>query len=184
MTGDVPTINTAMLSNQTYTGGPPGNQFGSMVAGITEGGLLPSGKINLDVAAELVFQEEDDMLRLVRVIIIDPDENIPLDKRVLHDGDEEFTDATDQELFFETDISAVLETHNKFRVKVRDKDVKEPISSGPWPGPPRTASTVPVLVRTTTSSLPQSPTAARPSVRSTPETTLPKLWSVSDLPRR
>lgn len=63
--------------------------------------------------------------RLVKVVIVDPNENIALDDCVLYSGDEKLTDATDQELFFEIDIKNLLEKHNEKRVKVIDKKVKE-----------------------------------------------------------
>lgn len=63
--------------------------------------------------------------RLVKVVIVDPNENVPLEDCILYSGDEKLTDATDQELFFEIDIRGILETHNAKRVKVVDKKVKE-----------------------------------------------------------
>ncbi len=63
--------------------------------------------------------------RLVRVIIVDPNENIPLDKSILFQGEEKFTDATDQELFFELEIRDMLEKHNEERTKIVDKLVKD-----------------------------------------------------------
>lgn len=59
--------------------------------------------------------------RLVRVFIADIDENLPLDKALLHRGDEQLTDLTDQELFFEIDIKPLLATHNQYRTTVLDK---------------------------------------------------------------
>lgn len=63
--------------------------------------------------------------RVVRVIIVDPDERIPLEQRLVYKGDEQFTDATDQELFFELDITGLLKAHNARRVEVVDKTVKD-----------------------------------------------------------
>jgi hypothetical protein len=63
--------------------------------------------------------------RLVKVIIVDPDENLPLENCLLYSGEEKLTDATDQELFFELDIKTMLSSHNEKRVKVVDKKVKE-----------------------------------------------------------
>lgn len=63
--------------------------------------------------------------RLVQVIVVDPNENIPLEYCVLYQGDQRLTDLNDQELFFELDIKALLEKHNAIRTKVRDKKVKE-----------------------------------------------------------
>lgn len=63
--------------------------------------------------------------RLVKVVIVDPNENIPLDQCLLYSGEEKLTDATDQELFFEIDIKSLLAKHNEGRVKLVDKKVKE-----------------------------------------------------------
>jgi hypothetical protein len=63
--------------------------------------------------------------RLVKVVIVDPNENVPLEDAVLYNGEEKMTDATDQELFFEIDIKKVLDDHNAKRAKMIDKKVKE-----------------------------------------------------------
>lgn len=63
--------------------------------------------------------------RFVRVLIVDPDENIALPDRLIFSGDEKLTDLTDQELFFELDIRDLLAKHNEKRIKVVDKAVKE-----------------------------------------------------------
>lgn len=76
-------------------------------------------------------QEKQDMAevgkptaRLVQVFIADPDENLPLDKRLIYKGEQKFTDLTDQELFFEVEINSILATHNELRVKTLDKSIK------------------------------------------------------------
>lgn len=63
--------------------------------------------------------------RLVQVIIVDPNDNIPLDQCLLYHGGPKLTDATDQELFYEIEIKDLLAKHNQNRVKVVDKKVKE-----------------------------------------------------------
>ena len=60
--------------------------------------------------------------RLVKVIVVDKDENVPLEKCVLYSGKEQMTDLTNQELFFEIDIKNLLENHNKMRGKIIDKE--------------------------------------------------------------
>jgi hypothetical protein len=59
--------------------------------------------------------------RIVRVVIADTDQNLPLDLRVLYSGGEKFTDLTDQELFFEIPIKDFMDRHNQTRVKTLDK---------------------------------------------------------------
>jgi hypothetical protein len=63
--------------------------------------------------------------RMVQVFIADPNENIPVESRLIYKGNQKLTDATDQELFFEIDINSLLKQHNEARVKVVDKKVKE-----------------------------------------------------------
>lgn len=67
----------------------------------------------------------DPKRRLVKVIIIDPDDKVPLSQCVLHSGHEHLTDLTDQELFFEIDIKTLLDAHNTGRTKIVDKTIKE-----------------------------------------------------------
>lgn len=70
-------------------------------------------------------EEVSNSRRMVQVIIVDPNENIPLDNCLLYKGEPKLTDATDQELFFELDIKQLLAAHNDKRVLVVDKKVKD-----------------------------------------------------------
>lgn len=63
--------------------------------------------------------------RLVQVFIADPDKRVPLKDSLLYRGEQQLTDLTDQELFFELDIKKLLDTHNEKRVKIVDKDIKD-----------------------------------------------------------
>jgi hypothetical protein len=63
--------------------------------------------------------------RLVQIFIADPDENVPLSQCLLYSGEQKLTDLTDQELFFEVDVKARLDTHNARRTKLTNKAVKE-----------------------------------------------------------
>lgn len=78
----------------------------------------------LDISTTISNQETPmSNRRIVQVFIVDPNENIPLEKSLLHQSEEPFlTDLTDQELFFEIDIKGILEKHNEYRVTVTDKD--------------------------------------------------------------
>ena len=69
--------------------------------------------------------EDKVFTRFVRVIIVDPNTNLKLEDRLVYSGNEKVTDLTDQELFFELDIKALLATHNEKRTKTLDKRVKE-----------------------------------------------------------
>lgn len=72
-----------------------------------------------------IIEEKVMTLRMVQVLIADPNENIPLAQRLIFNGDPKLTDSTDQELFFEIDIKTLLDKHNEVRVKIVDKKVKE-----------------------------------------------------------
>lgn len=60
-------------------------------------------------------------IRIVKVYIADPSEDLPLNKRILYTGEEKLTDLTDQELFFELNIGDLLKGHNEVRATTLDK---------------------------------------------------------------
>lgn len=59
--------------------------------------------------------------RIVRVFIADADDNVPLEKSILHQTNEKVTDLNDQELFFELPIQELLTKHNAYRATIVDK---------------------------------------------------------------
>lgn len=63
--------------------------------------------------------------RIVQVFIVDTNSSLPADKAILYRGEQRFTDATDQELFFELDIKGMLEKHNEMRVTYKDKKLSK-----------------------------------------------------------
>lgn len=63
--------------------------------------------------------------RIVQVYIADPSEAVPLADSVLFTGEQKMTDLTDQELFFEIDIRAILQAHNAKRAKIVNKAIKD-----------------------------------------------------------
>lgn len=78
------------------------------------------------VPSNFVFMEKEPMnaavkqpkLRVVRVFLVDPDERVPVDQRMLHKSDEMITDATDDELFFKIPVQTLIDDHNKLRNSV------------------------------------------------------------------
>jgi hypothetical protein len=70
------------------------------------------------------WTKEEQMLqrRIVQVFIVDQDERVSLDQVLLYRGEQELTDATDRELFFEIDVKDLLECHNEQRAKILDKE--------------------------------------------------------------
>lgn len=63
--------------------------------------------------------------RVVKVYIADPHPDVPLAAALIHEGEEHFTDATDQELFFEIGLKDKLDDYNKMRVKWQDKEASK-----------------------------------------------------------
>lgn len=121
---------------------PPGvgMQGVGAAVGAAIGGYVGGGLFN-ENGAEAILPIKKGVIqmpqmRIVKVFIADPDENIPLASRLLHQGEEQLTDATDQELYFEIPMASLLRSHNTLRgstidkkaSKSRDKDVfLEPI---------------------------------------------------------
>lgn len=60
--------------------------------------------------------------RIVQIFIADPDINVPLDSALLYKSEPKFTDATDQELYFEVPIVELLSKHNAKRATWPDKE--------------------------------------------------------------
>lgn len=120
MMHDLPTISNNALPVQNFVLAKQHQMFGK-----------PLNDADLQIAFDKMNQHQEivnmanQQRRLVKVIIIDPNENVPLEDCVLYSGDEKMTDATDQELFFEVDIKKILDEHNAKRVKLLDKKVKE-----------------------------------------------------------
>jgi hypothetical protein len=146
MSGDTPQFATSNLASNTYTSdqlfhgqtgvyrGPVGANWSSAGDQTTfsQGVLGPVSVLSQDVKPIVQITEDAGMAdkpkrRLIQVIIIDPNENVPLDQCLIYRGEQKLTDATDQELFFELDIRDLLAKHNDKRVKMVDKKVKERI---------------------------------------------------------
>ena len=126
-------LDTPAIASSTY--GSTAHNLGNFKlfqnAGVNFGDSIDS-KLDLMMAAaqQRVGQQKQENTsmssrRLVKVVIVDPNENIPLDCCVLYSGDEKMTDETDQELFFEIDIKKILDEHNAKRGLLIDKKVKE-----------------------------------------------------------
>ena len=116
---ELPTFNANTFSNTSYTAG----STGTLVAGTSTTeipvAVTPSG-------VKYISIEDTEMpkngLRVVQVYIADTDEKVPMDKRVLFESERKVTDSTDQELFYELDILAILGEHNKYRETVENEE--------------------------------------------------------------
>lgn len=134
MIGDMPSMTSSAYGSDTRVFGlnAAGNlaigAVGGLVGGDNQKALYAAMKHQANFPVEQMQQPKEPPMasrRLVKVVIVDPNENVPLDDCVLYSGEEKLTDATDQELFFEIDIKGILEAHNAKRVTVVDKKVKE-----------------------------------------------------------
>lgn len=63
--------------------------------------------------------------RLVRVVMVDPNDDVPTEGALLYDSKEVFTDKTDQELYFDIPVADLLKAHNDKRTKIVNKAIKE-----------------------------------------------------------
>jgi hypothetical protein len=141
MIGDIPTITDAHHTHSTYALGNLAVPLSTFTTDNAQS-MAAAGLLNQFLVQE-AFQnapppapklppakpKEKPMTatprRLVQVFIADPDENVPLEKSLLYSGKQKLTDATDQELFFEIDIKAILDSHNAERIQFVNKKVKE-----------------------------------------------------------
>src|ERR1700719_4310620 len=141
---DLPHISSSSATASQYNLAAQGLAFGNQFVGdlarqndpFRDQVLRQARQISLDAAgrgqlltrpqATIPTVEEPVMSRrLVQVYIVDPDENVSVDQAMLYKGAKQFTDLTDQELFFEIDIKSILNQHNEKRVKLINKKVKE-----------------------------------------------------------
>jgi hypothetical protein len=140
MIGDMPSVSNANHAHTVYGLANMGEPVGMFAASAhththtgaltVAGGNAGAGNAFVRHAPLPIIPVEKPIMpaparRLVQVFIADPDENVPLDKSLLYSGEQKLTDATDQELFFEIEIKAILEKHNAERVQFVNKKVKE-----------------------------------------------------------
>jgi hypothetical protein len=95
------------------------------------------GEAKLPPHQPKTHQPKEPTMRIVKVYIADPNENLPLTKRVLYSGAEQLTDLTDQELFFEIDLKSLLAGHNAERSVTLDKKASERAHSNVYLEPVR-----------------------------------------------
>lgn len=128
MNQNMPTMASSAHTHSTYAAGALMNNALGGLNQANAGGMGALMQQALNTSPTIALQKGHQMSRrLVKVIIADPNENIPLDQCILFSGDEKLTDATDQELFFELEIKTMLEKHNEKRVMMIDKKVKDRI---------------------------------------------------------
>lgn len=121
---NVPSISSSNYASSSYDGAAIGVGNAALANGLNNA-VFGQGQAAQQLSIQPPKGNPMATRRLVQVVIVDPNENIPLDDCLLFKGDEKLTDATDQELFFELDIKNILETHNTKRTKIIDKKVKD-----------------------------------------------------------
>jgi len=94
----------------------------------------PSFGSTLAEATALYVNLEEDPVpksnrRLVQIFIVDPDANVPLKDCMIYKGDQFMTELEDNELFFELDIKTLLEEHNKKRITLVNKKIKDRVEN-------------------------------------------------------
>lgn len=148
--GEIPSISNVAYSSNSYSTGAlgisgadgPQGQAGIVWDGVAGnpdwvGGPLARRVSNLPQDPQEQFQKAlDDLskrqepkpiqqeqytMRIVKVFIADPNENLPLEKRILYTGDEKLTDSNDTELYFELPMAELVKTHNILRAATVDR---------------------------------------------------------------
>lgn len=137
MSGDVPQLVGSTYTASAYAGMPTATADNIFIPTTTDNTAVghyskahlfqqAGARQNLhNVIKERPQAMAETKRRIAQVFIVDPDENVPLSDCMIYKGEQQITDLTDQELFFELDIKALLEKHNAKRVKIINKNVKE-----------------------------------------------------------
>ncbi len=87
--------------------------------------LLAAPSSSWGYAVNLVAGARDEVQkRYMSVWIIDQDENVPLDKSILHERSMVFTDKTPDEIRAGIALLDLLDAHNKVRAGLKDKEGK------------------------------------------------------------
>lgn len=130
MAHEMPMMATSAMASKSYAGGAGDSSFFDRETEmIRRFDMSPVRPVAQDKIQQLLQISEKQKMtitrRVVRVYISDTNENVPLEDCLLFKGDEQLTDANDNELFFEIDVKGLLATHNEKRVKYVDKKVKD-----------------------------------------------------------
>lgn len=141
--GDMPTMLASNYANNSYSAGavmdsaaflsaqsanqqpPPWGLDTPAVRAELERLKLDSARVNKTLSTIAKEKAAVPSRRIVQVYIADPSEAVPLADSILYTGEQKMTDLTDQELFFEIDIRAILAAHNAKRAKIVNKAIKD-----------------------------------------------------------
>jgi len=64
------------------------------------------------------------MNRIVNIYVVDTDDKVPVDERLIEQRLGTFTDETDDALKMTLNLSEVLDSHNEYRATLKDDDDK------------------------------------------------------------
>lgn len=138
---ETPNFLNSTYSSNTYTSGGFDGLAGVSTMAVPYGGFRRYEKAQVledvekyqqafaSTAIESFKKEKEKMAdykyRIVQVFIVDTNPSLPADKAILYRGEQQFTDATDQELFFALDVAGMLKKHNEMRVTLKDKKLSK-----------------------------------------------------------
>lgn len=91
----------------------------------TDTGTTTIGLGTINPMESLEVGKMENNTRVIRIFIADADTNVDINDRILYQGKEIVTELTDQELFFELNITDILNSHNMDRVKMLNKDLSD-----------------------------------------------------------
>ena len=129
---DMPALAVASHMHSTYQGGAGGglNFIAKAYSPTPDEKREWLRPLDMPLTPTTVSQKESKPMaaatpacRLVRVIVVDPHESVPMANRVLYMGSEKMTDSTDEELFFEiaAELGEKLKSHNEQRLTWTEK---------------------------------------------------------------
>lgn len=123
LSGAITALN-ALNTNHTYTVNPV-QQYTQDLARYS--GLHQFGNLNSLTPTQITLGGSSSVsapvavkpkLRVCRVFLVDCDERIPVDKRIIYRTDELITESDDRELFFDIPVKDLLAKHNDYRKTV------------------------------------------------------------------
>jgi len=62
--------------------------------------------------------------RMVKVFVCDPDENVPVEKCLLHESEAMMTELSNEELYFDLDLKPLIKAHNAYRKTLLNKKIR------------------------------------------------------------
>ncbi len=136
-TGDMPVMSNSSVANYSYDTGAAAGGFVGVTSTAADDFYRAGREIRAGarimkprppvVTAEPEEDEKMNEERVVQVYVCDLDKNLPMNKRLIWKSEPIFTDLGDNDLWFDmaAPVTEKLTEHNKYRLTVRDKAVKD-----------------------------------------------------------